>query len=99
MRIRPPGVFYWGGGATPGLDSGNSGLESLSTVTVQDVSSSPLFNYDYDAFQRRRLKAYPTNGGAGGLLGGQGSGPCSRAPTWRRGSGGRPWGIRGCRRR
>ena len=47
---------------TYGLDSGNSGLESLSTVTVQDGSSSPVFNYYYDAFQRRRLKAYPTNG-------------------------------------
>ena len=29
-------------------------------MTVQDGSSSPLFNYDHDAFQRRQLKAYPT---------------------------------------
>ncbi|MHB1843691.1 MAG: hypothetical protein ACYCWW_02500 [Deltaproteobacteria bacterium] len=48
---------------TYGLNSGNSGLESLSSVTVQNGYGSSAYNYYYDAFQRRRLKAYPTAGG------------------------------------
>ncbi|MHB1843689.1 MAG: RHS repeat-associated core domain-containing protein [Deltaproteobacteria bacterium] len=47
---------------TYGLGSGNSGLESLSSVTVQNGGGSSAYNYYYDAFQRRRLKAYPTAG-------------------------------------
>ncbi len=58
----PAHELSWAYGLAWGLDGGSSSIENIKTVTIQDGQTSVNYNYYYDAFNRRRYKAYPTAG-------------------------------------